>query len=824
MPSLSAGLICLLALSGAEETVTLARDARPAATIVLPHDAPVPLAAAAADLQTYVRRICGVELPLRRDGQRVPGTGLYLGRCEPTTEADLPSETLPPETYALRVRNGSVFFTGRYPTPACFAVESFLEEVLGVRWFAPGDLWEYVPQGQAGELVVRVCETVKTPSTSPRVWSGHDWYPDWKTWNLRNKTVLSEVVPRRQFQNCLFRVFPPEKYGKTHPEYYPLIHGKRYIPGADHHWRPCESNPDVQRLTVEYLRAWFDAHPDVDSFSLGMDDISHLCSCENCRAMDPHPDSYEKKEFSDRHYQFVNAVAREVRRTHPDRYVGTLIYNIARRLPETVPALEDNVFGFLTEESASWWRPGIKDFDHELTRQWAQRCKHLSRYDYYGLGTMTPRTYPHTMAEQIQFDKAMGLEGMYIEVYTFLPHTAPMIWSLAKLQWDDTLDIDRLLGEFYTKMYGPAAPAMKRYFDLLERSWNTPRPGRGAWCHRNLVAQAQAMSGADVDAAFALLREAASAANDGPICDRIEIHRAALEYSSFPIYAYDLSQQLSQLAITDAASADRALKLIARLDDVASRREGCWQAAAGRQDLLGETVRGLGPMKSYLAGGQFSRLVQGGAAAALRLLAWCAQHDPDRLAKLGSSLDNENAGDLLQTVRAWRWVQANPPRSLLVNGDLRRPARPGDGPATFPGWSTWSRTSGTQFAMLSDPDPDHARALSISGAEAASYTQGVKAKAGQKYLCLADVKVEPADDFGEARLGIRFRTNQGWWAARRGAEPSVSAVGGTPGWQTLCLLASVPEGATELVVMPGVSAQPTGARACFANLRLYPVP
>ncbi|NLF18696.1 MAG: hypothetical protein GX595_15800, partial [Lentisphaerae bacterium] len=46
------------------------------------------------------------------------------------------------------------------------------------------------------------------PGTSPRVWSGHAWTPDWKAWSLRNKAVLSEVVPRRQFQNNLHRVFP----------------------------------------------------------------------------------------------------------------------------------------------------------------------------------------------------------------------------------------------------------------------------------------------------------------------------------------------------------------------------------------------------------------------------------------------------------------------------------------------------------------------------------------------------------------------------------------------------------------------------------------
>ena len=283
------------------EVIVLARAGKPLATIVVPAPAAAPIQSAARDLQTYVRLICQVELPIREDGRRVEGTGLYIGPCEPSVETDLPAKDLNPEAAARRVRDGSVFFCSRWPTPAAFAVYDFLEDRLGVRWFAPGELWQYVPKGTVGELAVEVQDAVHVPGTSPRVWSGHGWTHSWKAWNLRNKVVLSEVVPRRQFQNNLHRVFPPEKYAAEHPEYYPLIGGKRWIPPKDAgpYWRPCESNPEVQRLTVEYARKWFDEHPNSDSFSVGMDDISHICSCPNCRAWDPHPDSYEKRQFSD---------------------------------------------------------------------------------------------------------------------------------------------------------------------------------------------------------------------------------------------------------------------------------------------------------------------------------------------------------------------------------------------------------------------------------------------------------------------------------------------------------------------------------------------
>ena len=65
-----------------------------------------------------MQAICGVDLPINADGKAVTGTGLYVGRCEPTQDSDIPGKDLNPETYAITVRDGSIFFNGRYPTQA----------------------------------------------------------------------------------------------------------------------------------------------------------------------------------------------------------------------------------------------------------------------------------------------------------------------------------------------------------------------------------------------------------------------------------------------------------------------------------------------------------------------------------------------------------------------------------------------------------------------------------------------------------------------------------------------------------------------------------
>ncbi len=456
--------------------IKLAAEGRPLATIVLPVQAPDRLREAATTLQRVVQIRCGVTLPLRDDGTAVDGIGLYLGETAASRPDDPPPAGAHPESFAVRVRDGSVFFAGRYPTPTAFAVYTWLEDELGVRWFAPGELFESIPTGPAGELTVPTEPRVVLPPTTPRLWSGHDWLPSWRLWNQRNKTAAGEVMSRRQFQNNLYRVFPPDQYATTHPEYYPLINGQRRIPEpGERYWRPCESNPEVLRLTVEDARQFFDTHPTIDSYSLGMDDIAFMCGCDGCRAMDPHPDSYERRKFSDRHYKFVNAVARELAKTHPDKYIGTLIYAIARELPETVDKLEPNVFGFITENSSRWWVPGRKEQDQALTAAWRKRVSHLSRYDYLGLGSFTPRYYPTRWTSRSSTTSRSGWRACTSRSIPGARQRADDL-GIGQTAVAARGRCRRALREYFERLYGPAAADVAAAYDILERSY--ARTGR----------------------------------------------------------------------------------------------------------------------------------------------------------------------------------------------------------------------------------------------------------------------------------------------------------------------------------------------------------
>ena len=786
------------------EPVRFAEGQESAVTIVVEPDAGELVSGAANDLQYYVKAICGVEVPLTASGAAVEGKAVYIGACAATPPEAYPPKDANPETYAIFARDGNLFLTGNYPPATSFAVSSFIEDNLGVRWYAPGPLWEYVPEVREGGLTIEVESRVVVPDWSCRVWSGHDCAASWSLWNRRNKTICAPPVPFRNMQNYLYTVFDPRKYAETHPEYYPLIDGKRWIPPEEYrNWRPCESNPEVVRLTVEAAREFLDAHPEHNAFSLAMDDIYRLCGCENCRAMDARPDDYENQRFSDRHYKFVNAVARELAKTHPDKYIGTLCYHIARELPETVEQLEPNVFISMTQRVGEWWRPGQREDDMALTRAWRERCQHMSRYGYIGLGFLTPRVFPHAMAEGMKLDHSLGFEAVYNECYTILPNVAPMMWMMAKLQWDTEQDPDALLDEFYNRMFGDAAATMKTCYGALEQSYMEARPERlelARWGHRHLVTHSLAISEDALGQAESLIQQAVAETSDPSARSRIDIVGASLQYAGYIVRA---SAWAREMAGTEAGSAVQAQAVLDRLDRLMAlsrEREAFGAAALQRDDILGESLRGL-KQRGYFVINQIDQVEAPARVSLGKAISTLYEDSPEAAAAAVERLTANGPGPLAEQAAGWLIELRGEAPNLLKNGGFEEWA---ESPRH---WSTWSRTESARFAKGVEKGRNGSSAAVIAHADGACYMQQVTVHPGEKYLCAVWASCGMQDAATAAALSVRWQTADGAWHPEREREPKTEVTIPSGRWERLSLIATVPDGAARLLLMLGAEGQ-----------------
>ena len=147
---------------------------------------------------------------------------------------------------------------------------------------------------------------------------------------------------------------------KEHPEYFPLIRGKRvlsYHGGVQS--QPCTSNPEVIKLVARNA-AYQMKRSIVQPVILGFcnNDIPSWCECENCVAQDP-PEERKNGIVSTRYWLFANAVFKEIKRLFPEARFGGNSYQTFSRAPKGVQPYQGDglVYVSLANHRHCWKHP-----------------------------------------------------------------------------------------------------------------------------------------------------------------------------------------------------------------------------------------------------------------------------------------------------------------------------------------------------------------------------------------------------------------------------------------------------------------------------------
>jgi len=214
-------------------------------------------------------------------------------------------------------------------------------------------------------------------------------------------------------------------------------------------------------------------------------DNSQFCRCPQCqqwlRGQPEYDPFFSNGRHSDYFFNFVNEVAREVRKTHPDKWIVTLAYMTHAQHPKRVK-LEPNIlvqFCFACNR-LNYDRPS---YEHEraLLREWAakEKGRPLYLWLYYtfpveiannGRYHCFPGFFAHAIGEQFKLFKECGVTGAFHcgygqEVEAYLTY---------KLMDNPDLEVDKLLDEYFSRLYGSAAEPMKQLYLAIERTYSSP--------------------------------------------------------------------------------------------------------------------------------------------------------------------------------------------------------------------------------------------------------------------------------------------------------------------------------------------------------------
>jgi len=779
----------------APASVTLVEDGQARGVIVYAADADQP---AAEEFAEVLKRITGVALPVVPPAE-AEGPRVLIGAAAETAFAPEEIANLSYDGYRIRTRDEVIAIAGRTVPGTMNGVCGFLQDHLGARWFMPSELFEVLPQTRT--VSVDECDEVAEPSFDCRLFSGLDGkHQDAWRRHMRLSVRTWEVPFQAGFTHYLYALFPPSKFAEKAPEVYPIINGERVRPTNDRQpgWQPCTSHPRSVEIAVEEIGRFFDHHRNTHSYSVSINDNDTWCECDRCTALDVPHEFRGKQCHSDRYYTFVNAVARGIAKTHPDRYIGCFAYWGVEPPPKTIEKLEPNVFVNITQDTSQYFDRDYREQDYSFWRQWQAKCEHMGKYDYSGLGALAPRYYPHLLAEDLRHSKRIGLVAMHTEAYPYWSNYGPMIYLQARMMWDVSLDEDELLAEFFEKLYGPAAPEMAAFYEELEQTWVSPREGK--W-FAGIGSAAQQCDIYTLDGLRALerhLRNASRLAPDGIVSDRVAYVRQCFEYPALFIRGWLIAKKLRTAPNPKTLARD-----VAMLTRISRKRDAAFHRSVTEDDLSTSWYDTHAGRPSVQSG--WRSMVEGGMLAGVQALV--GDGDGATLDGLIDELTRRDPGSTLAlNLRAKRGDFDGLP-NLLANpgfektGEGQNPTGPEwDAKDAPPNWSVWRQSPGVG-RIWRDGETVHSGTLSaaLTGGECMCYIAKAPVEPGKRYVGWAYIKAEDVTQPRRTTFEIRWNNAQGAWHA--GGQQVSSEVQRAGEWLRVTAVATAPEGAASAVVL-----------------------
>ncbi len=386
------------------------------------------------------------------------------------------------------------------------AVCGFLRS-LGVRWYLPGELGEVVPS-MASIPLPRVDETVRPdfPVRSVNIRFGVHGR-ETARWamrlGIRNPYGL-------QTAHGLHHMTHNEHTLTNHPEWFALYGGKRHNQPGQRLNQLCYSNEELLRETVRFVRAQFD-HYKYDVVSvMPPDGYTAMCQCELCEGKDS-PERGYRGVFSDYVWDFVNRVAKEVRKTHPDKMISNCAYGTYTQPPQYIDKLEPNVQVIIVggRRPTSDQREDIR----KLREGWVAKTDNpimvFENYPFTDRGFYLPAYIPRVMGESINATKGISRgEDIWLSVRQDFHEKAIgfnhfLVYFTARMYWGGKQqDVVAMFDEYCRRFYGPAADEMRAFFRYCESNWREMEKDK-AKADRALELFAAAKAAADDNSVYA---------------------------------------------------------------------------------------------------------------------------------------------------------------------------------------------------------------------------------------------------------------------------------------------------------------------------------
>ena len=612
--------------------------------VVVPEGASEKLQAAVADLQdVWV--------------ERVPGSaGLEISTGEPRKFSIVLEHRVVPAwarlwrswpvgSFTMERERTRIFIRAESDAGLLNGVYALCHEVLGARWYWAGDLGK----AYVGEV--------------PRFFPERRWqespafvqrrmYPMNTDFGRRNR-----LVGGYSFNHNMAKVFTPEVYA-TDPEIFPVVRGARKIPSGSGAYdaTPDLLHPRAVEIAAEAALRHFESNPESVSFSLSINDNTNFDGQAHTHEFFKTLEFYRRRpNYTDYVFSFMNAVAKKVFNEGgawktpqgEARYLTALAYFWTEQSPGF--KLHPRVMPVLTSDRAQWHDPDYRADDRALIKRWSRSgTKRIGTWDYYfGSPYPYPRQFNQWIAESLRYLAKNKVTVFFSQLPSAWGLDGGKAWLASRLLWDPHQDAEALLEEYYATFFGPAAEAMRAFYETAEAHRNA-HEGEWYWIKHYLD-----------EAAIELFPSAVLQS----MRKKIEAGRATVSPGS--IYAQRIAVVSDAFGFTEQYAAYQT-----------ARRELVDATLAESPSLAGKIGTFLKARLSFE--GYAEDLLQDPMHARLEYFMRLNQSDPVPMAlgvvaRLGASLDGLDLGDYAANLEvAARWAEHPETfEKVFWNEDLR---------------------------------------------------------------------------------------------------------------------------------------------------------
>ena len=473
------------------EMLTLIADGTSDYVIVRGENAYISEVTASTELQSYLKQITGVEVPIVTDAATPTEKEIVIGKTNRETEGEFDREELGEDGLVIKTVGKKLFIVGGEQRGTLFSVYEFLESYLGCRFYTKD--FEKVPETDTVAIEVMDEEDKQIPVFQLRYISSYNYKNDIVT--VKRKLSSRYSLPEEyggyqawiKWSHSYDDLVPPKTYYKDHPEYYSMGLTNAEIKENSSYeiGQLCLTNPEVLEIAIESARNLINKKkddPNYRYFSISQNDNQDYCSCKSCKELYTKEGSHAAATV-----MFVNAIATALKDEFPHITFETLAYQYTRNVPLTVKPADNVIIRLCTIEEC---------FSHPITEhpdnlntsqavtktsftqdieQWSEITDNLFIWDYIINWSEFHASYPNfdVLLANARFFADSGVIGVHEESTSGSQCTSfhdLRLYVLSKVLWDPYMTEEEyygLIDEFLRDVYGKGWTYLREYFDLM---------------------------------------------------------------------------------------------------------------------------------------------------------------------------------------------------------------------------------------------------------------------------------------------------------------------------------------------------------------------